>query len=391
MNVLYCAPVRSTHYGYAQELFHTGMLQSFVSGVSRFAPHGGLPEIGGKLVRADLLQNVYLAGLKARFPKAITNELAHLSKIHIDRVCRSLADQTDLFLHYSGCGLETARRVRGAGGISIVEAVNSHVLYQEQIMREEYHRLGLRWRPFHGRETKRRLLEYEEADRILVPSEFVRKSFVAQGFHQDKIIKVPYPIRSVVGGADRFPRDRKPDDVFRILFVGSVSLRKGVRYLIEAFGKWNHPRKELWIVGPMIHPNGLEGLSIPEGVSFRGVLKGPELQNTYHNASVFCLPTLEEGLALVLGEALGNALPIFTTDHSGAEDLMTHGKEGVITGIRDSQALCSAFERSVSDHDWFAMLQENARIRAIEFQAGKNASSSIAASLGALDSLIQSR
>jgi glycosyltransferase involved in cell wall biosynthesis len=374
MNVVYCAPVRSTHYGYALELFQAGILQAFVSGVSRFAPNGALPEIGDKLFRADLLQNAYLAALRTSMPKAMSDELAHVSKIFIDWACRRFTSKTDLFLYYNGCGLETARRVRQEGGITMVEAVNSHVLFQEQIMMEEHQRLALQWRPFHRRETGRRLLEYEEADRILVPSEFVRKSFVTQGVNEAKILKVPYPIRSVVGATGSLQHHGKNDDVFRILFVGSISLRKGVRYLIEAFGRLRHPRKELWIVGPMLNPSGLEGVVIPDGVSFLGVLKRQDLQKAYESASLFCLPSLEEGLALVLGEALGNGLPIVTTDHSGAEDLMTHDREGVITGIRDPGALCSAFERAIQDPDWFGLIRENARLRSIELQSAPQSS-----------------
>ena len=97
MKVLYCAPVRSTHYGYALELFRAGMLQAFVSGFSRFAPHGALPEIGDKLFRADLLQNVYLAALKARLPKAATDDLAYLSKIFID--------QTGKYINFAADGI----------------------------------------------------------------------------------------------------------------------------------------------------------------------------------------------------------------------------------------------------------------------------------------------
>jgi glycosyltransferase involved in cell wall biosynthesis len=374
MNVVYCAPVRSTHYGYALELFQAGILQAFVSGVSRFAPNGALPEIGDKLFRADLLQNVYLAALRARLPKAMSDELAHVSKIFIDKACRSFPSKTNLFLYYNGCGLESARHVREAGGITMVEAVNSHVLYQEQIMKEEHQRLGLHWRPFHRRETRRRILEYEEADRILVPSEFVRKSFIAQGINEAKIIKVPYPIRSVVGATELPQRHQSNDDVFRILYVGSISLRKGVRYLIDAFGRVRHPRKELWIVGPIISPSGLEGISIPEGVIFKGVLKGSQLQSAYLNSSIFCLPTIEDGFGIVLGEALAYGLPVVASRNSGAEDLMTHDREGVITGIRDPGALCSAFERAIQDPDWFGLIRENAHLRSIELQSAPQSS-----------------
>jgi glycosyltransferase involved in cell wall biosynthesis len=50
------------------------------------------------------------------------------------------------------------------------------------------------------------------------------------------------------------------------------------------------------------------------------------LEQAYHAADIFCLPSIEEGLALVLGEALSFGLPIITTCNSGAEDIITHRK-----------------------------------------------------------------
>jgi alpha-maltose-1-phosphate synthase len=391
MKVLYSAPVRSTHYGYAAELFRAGMLHSFVTGVSRFAPHAALPEISGKLVRADLVQNLYLAALKSGMPRFLSDELAHVSKAFIDQISGSHIRGADLFMFYNGCGLDTARRFRKQGGINVVELVNSHVLVQEEILCEEYHRLQLPWMPFHGRETRRRAMEYDVADRIIVPSEFVRRGFLERGFSSEKLIKIPYRVNRVTGGNTRRGDLAHDDDTFRILYVGSVSPRKGLRYLIEAFATIRHPRKELWIVGPVASPSGLEGLSIPEGVIFKGILKGDALQDAYQQASLFCLPTIEDGFGIVLGEALAYGLPVVATRNSGAEDLLTHDKEGIITDIRDPKALCAAFERAISDKEWFTRIRENALIRADQFQKGTTETFSVAERLRTLEHLIQTR
>ncbi len=366
MKVLYCSPNKSHHYGYAGELQRAGMLHAFVSGFPRFARGAVFPEQDARVVRADYIQALYLATLRAHLPRRITCELAHLSKVWIDRLCLGVLDDADLFVFYNGCGLETARAARRRGTLTMVEAVNSHVMTQQEILREEHHRIGIPWRPFHGRETKRRILEYTEADRILVPSEFVRRSFLKHGIPPQNILKVPYQRGSHIPSGNIFPSDTDPNTPFRILYVGTISPRKGVRYLLEAFRQFRHPRKELCLVGPMGSPSGLEGITLPPQARLLGVLKGDALAEAYRSASIFCLPTLEEGLALVLTEALAHGLPVVATRNSGAEDLYTDGEGGVMTEIRDVAAMRACFERCVDDPEWFLGLKEAAALRGSE-------------------------
>jgi len=385
MKVLYCSPNRSHHYGYARELHRAGMLHAFVSGFPRFARGAAFGERDARVVRADQIQSFYLAALRAHLPRRITGELAHVSKIWIDRLCRGFLEGADLFLFYNGCGLETARRARRRGILTMVEAVNSHVLTQQKILQEEHRLIGIPWRPFHVRETRRRILEYTEAERILVPSEFVRRSFVEQGIPPQQLVKVPYRAgaRPTRGGVLTARPDRAGP--FRILFVGSVAPRKGVRYLIEAFRQFRHPEKELSLVGPVASPSGLEGISIPPGVHFKGVLKGEALDHAYRGASLFCLPTLEEGLALVLAEALGHGLPVVTTRNSGAEDLFTDGEGGVMTEIRDVAAMRAAFERCADDPEWFLRLRQAAALRAGELERSRGEESLLVRALQGLE------
>ena len=66
-----------------------------------------------------------------------------------------------------------------------------------------------------------------------------------------------------------------------MLYVGQISVRKGLRYLFEAFEKLRHPGKELWIVGPRTKVTGIADVTPPEGTKFLGILKGDDLAKAY--------------------------------------------------------------------------------------------------------------
>lgn len=380
MQVTYTSPNRSHHYLYAAALARAGCLHCFVSGFSRFSGRAALPEAGDKLRRADHLQNIYLASLRLRLPAALCEELAFQSKMWLDRLSEKPARASDVFLFYSGAGWQTTKRLQSTNVICVVEAVNSHVLVQEEIMREEHRRLGLPAPRFHAREVARRVEEYQMADAILCPSSFVKKSFEQQGIPSERIFVVPYGIalQPQVEESDRDP------DVFRVLYVGQISPRKGLRYLFEAFEQLQHPRKELWIVGPTTHETGIEGVTPPEHTRFLGVLKGNELARAYQQASVFVLPTVEEGLALVLGEALSHGVPVVATDHSGGADLFSDGREGFLVPIRAPGAIAEKLQLLADEPETRARMSTSARARAQALQGWEETGNHLVQTLSAL-------
>jgi alpha-maltose-1-phosphate synthase len=335
MRITYTAPNRAHHYAYARVMAEADCLEAFVCGFSRFSPRAALPEVGERLVRADHVQNFFLASQRMKLPSVVSDELSYWSKRWLDRCSAGPAKQSGVFLFYSGAGLGTAERLRGTGTARVVEAVNSHVLVQERILREEYGRIGLPFKPFHPREVARRVREYETADAILCPSDFVRQSFVDEGIPEERIFKVPYGMTL----PEPSQRGESPGDTFRVLYVGQISVRKGLRYLLEAFAQFQHPKKELCIVGPMTPESGISDVPLPAGAKFLGVLKGAALTQAYQNATVFVLPTLEEGLSLVLGEAMSFGLPLITTRQSGGDDLFTDGVEGFMVPARSAQGI----------------------------------------------------
>jgi starch synthase len=360
VKVVYNAPNRAHHYGYARELHRAGILKAFVSGFPRISPRAPIPEIGTALIRVDQLQTLCSASRKLKLPNFVSDELAHWALIQIDKGSHHSLEGSDMFVFYNGCGLESARWFKRNGGITIVEAVNTHVLVQEQLMAEEHKRLGLQWHPFHPRGTRRRVEEVEEADYILLPSKFVERSFLKKGIPQERLLRVPYPMQKIAGVSALVPKKKNEDGVFRVLYVGSISVRKGLRYLIEAFRRLKHPKKELWIVGPMTSPSGLENIVMPAGVRFFGSLKGDALQAAYMSATVFCLPSIEDGFGLVLNEALAYGVPVIATENTGIEDLLVAGKGGMVVPIRDSDAIFNCLNRLAEDEAFLETKQMEA-------------------------------
>jgi starch synthase len=365
MKVIYTAPNRAHHYRYATSLHKQNFLLVFVSGFSRLSPRAKIIELKQKLDRADILQTVYILSLKVGLPNKICNYLSYIAKLEQDFTCKKYIKSSDVFVFYNGNGLSSCKYANKKGKITVVEVVNSHVEYQEDILREEHGSLNLPWEPFHKKDKERRLQEYDVADYILLPSEFVKQSFLAKGFPEEKLLKVPYGFTIPVQNGSS---DIKVHTTFNVLYVGSVSVRKGIRYLIEAFKMLETPNKKLIIVGPIAQISGIEGLEITDDIEFVGVLKGTELEEAYQSADVFCLPTIEDGYGLVLGEALSYGLPLITTTNSGGIDLISEGIEGFIVPIRDAAAIYEKLKLISSDSELLIKM----KLAALEKAASMN-------------------
>lgn len=363
MKVVYTAPTRAHHYIYASALHSAGYLHAFVSGFPRLSPRSKAVELNGKLYRADHVQTIYLASLMCKLPNRINDWLSMVTKIHQDAMCRKFVKDCDIFLYYNGSGLNSSRYGKKKGVLNIVEAVNSHVEYQEDILREEHEKLRLPWQPFFQSEKSRRIQEYIEADYILVPSEFVRRSFIIKGFKNEKLLKVPYGFNKLMNTSQHV---RASSNAFTVLYVGAVSVRKGIRYLIEAFHKLRHPEKKLIIVGAHEKDGGLTGISLTSDIVFTGILRGSQLEDMYRLASVFCLPSIEDGFGLVMGEALSFGLPIIATVNTGAEELITDKKEGFIVPIRRSDLIHEKLQLLADDPDLLESMHNAARDKAAE-------------------------
>ncbi|GAB3809739.1 hypothetical protein GCM10028819_51990 [Spirosoma humi] len=313
-----------------------------------------------KLKRHDFFQTLYIASVRLNSPATITSALDRLSAYRLDQVSYAWAKESDVFIYYRTQGYNTTRRLHRTGKqtLCVLEEVNSHIDVQHDLMQQELKRLGLGNYSDDLPDHKLRLKAYEEADCILCPSEFVKRSFLAKGFAPERLIKVNFGFPPIEIATAKPPKlDSEP---FRILYVGQLHYRKGLRYAIEAFRQLQHPNKEFVIVGAKMAITGLEQTQIPKGVVFTGPLKDEALKEQYRQASVFILPSLEEGLALVQGEALAAGTPLLITTNTGGDDLIKDGVEGFIVPPADATALRERLQQMADDKELLARMSEAA-------------------------------
>jgi starch synthase len=277
-----------------------------------------------------------LLGRVLPFPAPIDNLVSYVNAVSFDRWLTRSLTPCDAYVAITGCGVWSGKRAQQLGAKYVCDRGSSHMRYQDRILAEEFKRWGVAVRPSEPNKIARAEAEYEQADAITVPSEFVRRSFLEMGVPSAKLRKIPYGVR-----LERFRKTSEPSrDSFDILFAGSVSLRKGVPYLLEAFQRFKHPRKRLRIAGS-VHPDmkPIFARFDMTGVEVLGSQPQPKLAELMSESHVMVLPSIEEGLALVQGQALACGCPLISSLHSGGEDLFTDGVEGYLIPIRSPEAI----------------------------------------------------
>lgn len=324
-----------------------GMLGQIFTNIPRFRlAHEGIPQSLIESKSFPALLNYGLKYLQLPCPAWIERPLAWAIDDGQQHFITRRLKECDVFIALSGAGLFGGRVTQKRGGAFISERASSHVLWQRDILSEEFGRHRLAAPFFDQRMVDKELKEYAESDAVVVPSSFARHTFIEKGVDSTKVIVIPYGVDQKVFGKDVVDRN---DGEFRVLWAGQISLRKGIPYLLEAFSKLKHPRKRLRMAGA-VHPemrNILRTLPL-DNVEFLGVLDKAKLRRAFNDSDVFAIASIEEGLAYVIAQALAAGLPIVATENSGAADLITNGVEGFIEPARDPSALAERL-RQLSD------------------------------------------
>jgi len=206
--------------------------------------------------------------------------------------------------------------------------------------------------------------EVQLADHIFVASSISRQSLIEIGTDPKKISVIPYG--APVG---TFHPLLRADNKFRAIFVGRVSPRKGVHYLLTAWKELTLLNAELVLVGPNLFPSGwLE--QYQDIISYVPSVPHLKLNQYYSTASVFVFPSLVEGFGLVILEAMACGIPVITTPNTGGLDILTDGLEGFIVPIRDVEALKEKLEWCYRNPDELAEMGRAARRKAEQLNWG---------------------
>nr|WP_026183026.1 glycosyltransferase family 4 protein [Methanothermococcus thermolithotrophicus] len=169
-------------------------------------------------------------------------------------------------------------------------------------------------------------------DYYVVPSDFVKKSLINEGINENKIFVVPFGV-----DINKFkPNEKDYNESFKVAFSGNVNSRKGIRYLVQAWKELDLNDAELNIYG-RVYPEVKKYLKDAEKYNIR--LHG--FVNNLHEEllknHVYAFPSLLEGSAKSIYEALACGLPVITTANSGS--IVENGLDGFIIPTQDVEAL----------------------------------------------------
>ena len=238
---------------------------------------------------------------------------------------------------------DSMRWVRKHGGKAFLDAWTSHPAEFWNVLTEEQKLWNSRYPPVSRYYQDRAADSVEAADYVFVSSTFVQQSYIKRGFDPARLLFCPYPVD--LGLYQPAPEPRPAQRPFTLLHTGGVSLRKGAPYLLEAF---RLIRKEvpdaILRVRRDIRNDAEEILrrysDLP--IEWSGALSLEEHVLRYQTSDLFLFPSVEDGFAQVVAEALACGLPVVTTHNTGASDLIQPGINGDIVPIREPESLALA-------------------------------------------------
>jgi len=146
-----------------------------------------------------------------------------------------------------------------------------------------------------------------------------------------------------------------------LLFVGRLVPKKGLPHLLNAMSAVlvGRPNVILTIAGFGPEESLLRAqarqLGIENHVSFLGAMSQEALPELYRRASIFVAPFIrddsgnQEGLPVVLMEAIGCGCPVIVGDVAGVRDLLGDAANEICVDPRDTQALASAILAVLDD------------------------------------------
>ena len=166
----------------------------------------------------------------------------------IDSITSKIIDENDdidVLFAQSKTVLFSGEKIKKNGKLLVCDRTSTHIDFQNEILKDEYENLNLNYTPIKQWYLEREKISYENADLILVPSNFVKNTFKKE--LSSKIQVLEFGVNNKI--FFRNENIKKSNSYFDILFLASKSVRKGLHYVLEAFEKFKHPNKRLHVVG----------------------------------------------------------------------------------------------------------------------------------------------
>lgn len=287
----------------ARELLQLGCEVEFHSYIPRFKTREyGLPDRNVHSHFLPLLPRSALAFARSASPR-LQPIRDGLSRAVDRRIARTMKP-ADVFIGMSSMAIESARAARANGALVLIERGSSHILHQLDTARADGATLPS------ATYVERELRSYEQADRVVLLSQYARDTFAARGFPGDRVEVMPLGV-----DLSRFYRVAPPPLPVRAMMVGAWTRRKGSDLVAGLLDRI----PELCIT----HIGSPGDVPFPASPRFRtlGHLPQPRIAAIMHGHHLLLFPSRDDGFGMVMAEALACGLRVVASRASGGPDL----------------------------------------------------------------------
>ncbi len=341
LNQLPAQPLRSLQDRYHSDL-GTAPITAFTLGLTRF-------ELQQRLQKT------------AAWPRMMArNRWFQQQAIQILETLPVEGDQAPILFTYSYAGLDLLRYARQRGWRTVLGQIDPGLM-EEKIVAAEHQRhphLAPRWRPVPSSYWAIWQQECDLADQIVVNSAWSKTLLEQAGVDPAKLQVVPlvYQPPAVAAGFTRtYPRALSQERPLRVLFLGVVTLRKGIAACLDALQYLTGEPVEFWFVGPL-------DIDIPASlrhhpqVRWVGPVPRSQTQAYYQQADVFLFPTLSDGFGLTQLEAQAWQLPIIASQYCG--EVVKPGVNGLVLDVVSGRAIADRIKTLVAQPAYLASLAQ---------------------------------
>jgi len=344
----------------AAELSRKGLLKSYIT----TNPPWKTKDLG---IPADRIRHrsnfryvEHLAGKVLPSGSRILETLKRAKDRDFGHFVARVADQDSHLCFLSGSGLpslQKRRAQRGGKSLTFLQRGSSQIRWLEDVLDAEYAKLNLSRKRLDDFYIDKEEQEYQHCDKIVVPSESAKRSFVQCGIPADKIAVIPLGVndRAAAGPA----HTKKSGEVRKkLIFVGQISVRKGVHILSDALKALNCDW-EMTFVGSRADGLDLEFLDSSPRVKFLGNLPRPEVSQKMAEADVLILPSIEDGFGRVVIECTAAGTPVIVSDQCGAAEVIHANGGGWVYDAFSTDELRGLISRTLGDDEFYeAALKE---------------------------------
>ena len=245
----------------------------------------------------------------------------------------------DIILGFENTNLLSFKAAKKQGKITLLDLCSVHHNFQDPVLEKAGYFTDMEKVKYI---SNRKQEAYGYTDYVTVVSEFAKSTMIKAGFSLDRIYNLE------LGLNPAFFQPKKvynTEGVFKLYFVGTLSLRKGLPLVVEVFQALRSRglNIELTVLGP-VDDYAVSNLDIPN-CRYIPFVPQAELVDIHHAQDLFIFPSYIDSWAQVVTEAMACGSPVLVSENTGAKDAVEQVNPDMVLPIGDKAAWISAIEK----------------------------------------------